>query len=265
MGIIDTGLRPVFTQKSTATALFNPLSGPIDSNLVKEVRGRRWLEAATSQFSLRFAYRMSHDGISWSSTVTAPIATYTTAAGWLYNDDTASSLTTDQRLFLQIGVEAKNATGALLEQGLARMVLEVRPVVGDTLATEYRKVFSDGTTTRVFHPLFEPVALEDVGEMRGTTRLDAPSGTIYAIPAYQLSDDGITWYDAAGGAAGTFSTFGTEVTAAGTEYGTTYTTMSPSASAKRRLVRFGVGAKNASAGVAESALVSLRVDYRRTT
>lgn len=113
--------------------------------------------------------------------------------------------------------------------------------------------------------MFDAVRLEDVGEHRATVRLDAPSGSIYVIPAYQLSDDGITWYDGAGGASGTFSTFGTEVTAEGTTYGTTFATMSPTTGYRRRRVRYGIAAKNASAGVAEVGLVSMRVDFRRTT
>jgi hypothetical protein len=50
----------------------------------------------------------------------------------------------------------------------------------------------------VFHPLLSVVAFEDITELRSTVQVESGSGAILAIAGWQLSDDGLTWYDAAG-------------------------------------------------------------------
>jgi hypothetical protein len=213
---------------------------------VKEVRASRWLEGATPNLTVRVGYQMSDDGVTWSATVTG-IGSWSTTAGWVHNDDAAVAVTTDQRLFVRFGLLGANGSGTLIEQGLARLSIDVRPVVGRTLAVEGAKVFTNGSTTtggRVFHPLVGPLPLEDVADHRATIRIESSTGALSAIPAFQLSDDGITWYDGAGGAANTFGTFGTERTTEGTTYGTTFAAASAADGSKRRRVRYGVATRN---------------------
>ena len=269
MPIIRTPLRPVYSKKTTtANPLFCPLTGPINTTFVREMRGARWLEGMTPNLTCRGAYQMSDDGITWSSTVTG-LGSFAPTAGWVYNDDAAAVITADQRLFVRFGLEVANVNSSVqIEQALARLELDLRPIVGGTLAVEEQKVFTNGTNssvTRLFFPLLAPVPLEDIGEHRATLQLQSSTGLVGVIPAYQLSDDGLTWYDGNAGAAGTYGTFGTERTSDGTTYGTTFSAPTANDGSKRRRVRYGVAAKNTVNGLPETVLASLRVDYRRTT
>jgi hypothetical protein len=262
--VIDTGLRRLWTKKAnTSDPLFVPLTGPINTTFVKQVRQARWLEAATPKFLNRLAYQMSDDGVTWSATITG-VGSFTGTEGWVYNDSTPVSVTTDQRLFVRFGGQNANDTGSAdVEQALGRMLLGILPIVGNTLAVADRPVFSDGTTTRIFQPMTGPVPLVDVGEHRASLKLEGTSGDLDLIPAYQVSNDGLTWDDGEGGGTNSFATFGTSRSSEGTTYATTFTTFAPTN--LKRVVRWGFGAKNGSAGKNETGQGSLRVDYRRTT
>ncbi|MCB9696172.1 MAG: hypothetical protein H6738_05245 [Alphaproteobacteria bacterium] len=263
--VVDTGLKRLWTAKAgTGSPLWIPMTGAINTTLVKEVRQARWLEAVTPKFLARLAYEMSDDGVTWSGTVTGT-GSYLGTEGWLYNDtSTLLSVTTDQRLFVRFGAQTANDTGSSdVEHALARMLLASKPVVGGTLAAAEQLVFSQGTTTRIFHPLVGPVSIADVGEHRASLKLESGSGDVDVIPAFQVSNDGVTWSDGEGGGADSFSTFGSSRSSAGTDYGTTFTTFAPTN--VKRLVRWGAGVKNSSAGKNETGLVSLRIDHRRTT
>src|SRR5262245_53887741 len=96
---IDTALRPMWSKKATTSRpLWVPLTGAINTTLVKQIRQARWLEAATPKFLCRLGYQMSSDGVSWSATVTG-VGSFSGTAGWVFNDSTAVSVTTDQQLF----------------------------------------------------------------------------------------------------------------------------------------------------------------------
>jgi hypothetical protein len=262
---IDTGLVPLFTKKSgTGSANFCPMTGPLNSVWIKEVRASRWIEAATPKFLSAWAYQTSNDGIDWTTTPTV-VDGYVSTTGWITNTGTVTSVTTDPRLFVRFGIACANDTGSAdVEQALGRLRLEVRPVEGATLAVMDQKVFSDGSTTRnAFHPLVGPVLLESVAEHRPTLRLFGSSGLVDVMPGYQVSDDRVSWNDGESGAVGTFGTFGSSRSSAGIDYGTSFTTFSPTQ--KKRWVRWGVGAKNTSGVVVEAGQASLRVDYRRAT
>lgn len=160
----DTPTTLADSSPDTATPQFVPMTGPIDTTLVKDVRAARWLEAATPNLTTRVGYQMSDDGVTWSATVTG-IGSWSATAGWVYNDDAAVAVTTDQRLFVPFGLLGANSSGTLIEQGLGRLSIDVRPVVGRTLAVEGAKVFTNGstlTTGRVFHRLVGPVPLEEM-------------------------------------------------------------------------------------------------------
>lgn len=259
--VIDTGLLPVFSQKS-ATRLFVPLTGALDTTHLKEARTSIQLAGITNNFIGRMAYRMSDDGIVWSSTVTG-LGVDLTADGWFYNEGAVSSLTTDLKLFVQLGAEISNSSGnTQVQHGLMQLVLQARNVRGRTQSATRQKVWSDGSTTGIFHAITAPMLIEDVDEYRGTLELIASSGDVQVQPAYQVSNDGRTWYSGAtSAAADTFTTFGTNRTTAGLTYATTFSTLAPSE--KKKWVRFGVVGKNGTAGKPEAGLVTLRIDTRR--
>jgi hypothetical protein len=260
--VIDTGLQPVMTQKST-TALFVPLTGPLDTTNIKEARGAMQLAGITGQFRARAAYRMSDDGITWSATVTN-LTSYATANGWAYNESTVTSFTTDQKLFVQFGVEVSNVSGAQVEHGMAQLRFQVRNLRGQSLVATRQKVWSSGgASAAIFHGLTRPILIEDVGEYRATLELMSNSGDVQTQPAYQVSNDGRTWYSGAvSDSAGSFTTFGTNRTTNGITYGSTFTSFAPAE--MKKWVRFGVATKYGSSGVPETGMVTLRVDVRRT-
>ena len=88
------------------------------------------------------------------------------------------------------------------------------------------------------------------------------SGDCQVQLGYQVSNDQKNWYSGAAAAAeGTFATLGSEVTAEGTTYGSTFTTIS--LSEKKMWMRFGVGVPNGSAGKPETCNVTVRLDMKR--
>jgi hypothetical protein len=264
--LLDTGLWSVYSKKaSSATPLFVPMTGPINTTFVKEARASRWIEGATPKYLSAWGYQMSDDANDWSTTATA-VDSFVATTGWIYNNGSITAITTDQRLFVRFGVFSANDTGSSdVEQALARLRLEIKAIEGATIAAADRKVFSKkSTANRTFHPLVGPVPIEAVGEHRASQRLFASSGLADIIPAYQVSDDQITWNDGESGAADTFSTFGSSRSSAGIDYGTTFTTFAPTE--KKRWVRWGAAVKNSSGtSIAETGQASLRIDYRRTT
>lgn len=260
--VIDTGLKPVFSQKS-ATRLFVPLTGALDSTHLKEARTSIQVVGITNNFIGRMAYRMSDDGVVWSATVTG-VGNDLTANGWYYNEGTVTSLTTDLKLFVQLGAEVSNSSGnTQVQHGLMQLVLQARNVRGRTVSANHQKVWSDGSTSGIFHAITAPMLLEEVDDYRATLELIASSGDVRVQAGYQVSNDARTWYSgAAAAAANTFTAFGTELTAPGIAYGTTFSNFAPSE--KKKYVRFGVVGKNGTAGKPETGLVALRLDSRRT-
>ena len=157
--VVDTGLLPVFSQKS-ATRLFVPLTGALDTTHLKEARTSIQVAGITNNFVGRMAYRMSDDGIVWSGTVTG-LGVDLTANGWFYNEGAVSSLTTDLRLFVQLGAEISNSSGnTQVQHGLMQLVLQARNVRGGSQSATRQKVWSDGSTTGIFHAITAPMLIE---------------------------------------------------------------------------------------------------------
>ena len=249
--IIDTGLLPVWSLKlSTGAGNFIPMTGAINTALVKTARISRNFEAASSFCQIQLGYRMSDDGETWS-TPTA-IGTFSAATGWLYDTaSTPSSITTGQKLFVQFGLFARNGEGTNLEQGMGQLRIEVEDTAGQTVVAGPMKVWAEQDNA-LFHPMTGPVPIESVGAIRGSVEVESASGTVSAQPAYQVSDDGITW-DA-------HTKFGTAQSGDGTTYGTTFAAFAPAS--YKQWVRFGAECVGVS-GKNETCLASLRVDFRR--
>jgi hypothetical protein len=266
MNAIHTPLVPLWSKKSSsATPNFIPATVGLNTTNIKEARLARWIEAATANFVSAFAYQMSNDGNDWNTTPTA-IGSYVGTTGWIYDTGASSAITTDQRLFVRFGFAVANGTGSALEQALGKLSIEIKPAEGGTLLADGVKVFSNGGTSdpsRIFHPLLGPVVLEGVGEHRPSLKLYFSSGLVQVKPAYQVSNDLLTWDDGEGGASNTFAEFGSARSSAGIDYGTTFTAFNPTN--KKLYVRWGVAVNNVSGSVNEAGLVTLRMDYRRTT
>ena len=262
--ILDTGLKQIWSEKITSTANFVPCTGPINTTMVDTARVAFELGGLTSQATASPAYRMSDDGITWSSTVTPLAAAYSSTAGWNYQAAAAAiSVATDQKLFVQFGFLVKNDAGEQVQMGQGRLRLEITPTHGSTLVAGPMKVWSNGSTTPIFHPMAGPISAELIASFRGSLEMQSDSGDAQIQLAYQVSDDGITWYDnKVSPTAGGFSTFGTEMTAESIDYGTTFTAFSFVTGSGRQLVRFGVAVRNGTVGKSECCAASIRIDVR---
>jgi hypothetical protein len=267
MNTIDTGLVNLFTQKNT-TAQWIPCTGPLNTTLIRQVRVSRLLESVSSvNFTCVPAYQTSNDGVTWSTG--ADFGIYSAATGWSYIDE--DDIDTNIKNFVRFGFNCKNASGTRIEQAVAQLQVQIAPIVGNTIAAERVKVWSakdDSTVNFVPIPSMPIVQASAIEELRATTQLIANSQYVSIQPAYQLSDDGVSWYD------GTSPTpvlngcerFGTAVTTVTTAYGTVFASFSPAK--PKRFVRFGLASINSVAvGTStkpETGLAALRIDYRRT-
>ena len=258
--MIQTMLKAVWSAKSTSTPNFVPVTGPINATLIRGVRVAWELHGKTPNLEVQPAYRMSDDGITWSSTWTGLTGSYSATTGWSFASASAT-VSTDIKNFVQFGFLVRNTTGAAIEMGQAALRLTPGDVGGQTRVAGPSKVWSDGTTTQIFHPLTGPMPLEQVDSYRGSLEMQGDSGDAQVQLAFQVSDDGITWYSGATSApAGLFATFGAERTSEGITYGSTFTTLTMDV--PRQLIRWGLACRNVAAGVSESCAGSLRIDVR---
>jgi hypothetical protein len=148
-----------------------------------------------------------------------------------------------------------------VETGQVALRITARDLAPKTLTAGPTRVWSDGSTTQIFHPLVGPIPMEQVQSYRGSLEMQSETGDCQIQLAYQVSDDGLTWYSGATSAsAGSFATFGTEVTADGITYGSSFSTFT--IDVPRQLVRFGIACCNGSSGISEACAASARIDIR---
>ncbi len=226
------------------------------------------------------------------------MGSYSSATGWQYHD-TSTAVSTDLRNFVQFGFLVKNSTGAAIEMGQAALRLTLKDVAGKTQVAGPLKVWGKGTS-QLFHPMTGAMPLEQVDSYRGSLEMQANSGDARVQLAYQVrtrgdversalaaarqcgrkpvcaspcgsaardadpgpyGDDVITWYSGAvSDPAGSFTTFGTERTANGITYGTTFTSLS--VAEPRQWIRWGVACKSGSSTLSETCAASIRIDVR---
>ncbi len=262
--VIDTGLKRLWSAKSTTTAVFIPLTQPLNSTEVEEVRISRYLESDSGNLTVRPAYNMSDDGITWSSTVTG-IGSFATTAGWVYNTSTETTVSVDPKLLVRFGLEVKNDSGVGVERAMGRLSVELTPTGGRTLAAPPTQVWSDGTSvSTLFHALTQQIPIQSVEKIRSTVTCEGDSGDAIIQAAYQVSDDGQTWASgASAGATDSSAVFGTAQDGNGKTYGATFAELTPDL--EKQWVRFGIVCKNGTDGKAETCLATLRVDTRLST
>lgn len=239
-----------------------PFTGPLDTTLIKAMRASFNFVSGNANLEVRLAYQMSNNGITWG-TPTA-VDDYVSTAGLEYNNSTVTSVTTDQRLFVRFGIQAKNTSSTSgIRHGKVSLRLQITPIEGSTLAVAGVGVWSNAggsAAAGVFHPLTGPIPAESAGQVRPSIEAEATTSGLSMQPALQLSDDLVTWYSESGSAGG-FTTFGSSVTGDDIDYGTDFADFTPAT--PRQYVRFGVVAWGGSSGNYESGLASLRVDYRK--
>ncbi len=129
--IIQTMLKTVWSVKSTSTPNFVPVTGPINSTLVRGVRVAWELLGKTPNVEVQPAYRMSDDGITWSSTVTGLVGSYSSSTGWSYADASAV-VNVDLKSFVQFGFLVRNTTGSAIEMAQASLRLTHADLSGQT-------------------------------------------------------------------------------------------------------------------------------------
>ena len=107
----------VWSQKSTSTWLFHPVSEAIESVGVNSVRVSFALEQSTGLIKVRPALQMSNDGLTWDGPQAIGIATRNTD-GTTFGDDLVDVSThTQSKLYVRFGVQAQNDSGTDVELG----------------------------------------------------------------------------------------------------------------------------------------------------
>ena len=118
-------------------------------------------------------------------------------------------------------------------------------------------VWTDGTTTALFHPLSEPIATAGLLNVRTSIQLSEQSGTCRIRPALRFSNDAVTWNADVAIDNATLP----YITANSIVYGPTYIDTTTLATAGA-WVQFGVQAANASAGAIGLCNATLRIEEK---
>ena len=113
-------------------------------------------------------------------------------------------------------------------------------------------VWTDGTTTAIFHPMSEPMESAGLLNVRAAVELRQDSGDCEIQAAAQYSDDGVSWTDAV-------KLIGALQNGNGTTYPSTYTDITAAVTV-RSYVRFGVNVKNGQAGAIQLCNATIRVE-----
>lgn len=114
-------------------------------------------------------------------------------------------------------------------------------------------VWSDGTTTGMFHPMSEPMESAGLIEVRAAYELGQDSGDCELRPALRYSNDGVSW-DASKAIHSTWQD------GDGTTQATTYVDITQLGTTVRSFVQFGVEVRNGSAGDPEHCNATIRVE-----
>lgn len=204
----------------------------------------------------RPGYQYSEDGLTWFSPIGVAMtsgSSYKTTADWTYGD-TVVALESGQAplQYIRFGVLSLNTSGSLVQAAQAQLATELRVVPGGTVDVPMFVAKTRGhTTNEVFTPGAVVMPTIGITRIRAVeVELRGGSGDIAVQPAYELSNDGLTWSDQ--------DELGAYVTAEGYDYNTTFLT----ASFTKQFIRFGVRAKNISGSTIAACQARLRIDWR---
>ncbi|MCK6502490.1 hypothetical protein L6R53_03685 [Myxococcota bacterium] len=119
---------PVWSSKSTTNWLFHPLSGPLDSTDIDEVRPSFEMPQNSGHAKIRPALRMSNDAQTWDTAVAIGNSTLSAdgvSYGAAYEDVSA---TTSAKAWVQFGIECQNVSGGGPELCMAALKIDHRKV-----------------------------------------------------------------------------------------------------------------------------------------
>ena len=123
-GSVTLGPTPVWSERSTSTWVFHPVSAPMQSaDVAGSIRPNIDMGQDSGNAKARAALRMSDDGLTWDTPVA--IGTLTaTADGTSYATSYADVKSTlEGKRLVQFGIECTNETGTDLE--LARVSIQL--------------------------------------------------------------------------------------------------------------------------------------------
>ncbi len=167
-------------------------------------------------------------------------------------DDFGATAPTE-RLFVRFGFFVYNTTGTEPNLARGRLHVDVRPIPnGGITGGPALSASSGDTTSWQFTPLTSTYQTGTFGTARISWEMASNSGECVSKPAYQLSDDGVTWLAPVAIGATTRSSDGIT-------YGTGFAAVTLTAG---RLVRFGLLVQNASGSELHSCSSTIRVDWR---
>lgn len=275
MRTITTELLPVLVGPLKDGGVFTPMTDPMNSNDIIEIRARIWGESGVTSPEVLLAVQFSDDGLTWPD---APIATGSTwlslpSAAWnytafdewvdIFNDGSFASAT--KRLFVRFGLIAKSNASQNPGFGLARLEIELKDVASRTLISGPVAVNTKGSTSAAAFGFTE--WMETTAAVYGRATLEVVGttdpGEVEVKPIYQLAndlDDPSTWSadDRIGSAAYRSSI--------GITFGTSYNSfMATAAPPSARFIRFGAYARRPSGGSSSrphTAIVNVRIDIR---
>ena len=107
----------VWSQKSTSTWLFHPVSEAIESVGINNIRASFALEQSTGVIKVRPALQMSNDGLTWDNAVAIGTDTRNTDGTTFADNYEDVSATTQGKLYVRFGVQAQNDSGTDVEMG----------------------------------------------------------------------------------------------------------------------------------------------------
>lgn len=122
---ILTDFRPLWSQGSTSTALFHPMTAAINASEVHKVRASFAFYSSSGNCSVRAALQYSDDAQSWDTESELGPA-FSASEGWSYGtsftDVTTGSPT--RKIWIRFGLVAKNASGTSIEFCRAKLQLD---------------------------------------------------------------------------------------------------------------------------------------------
>jgi hypothetical protein len=154
------------------------------------------------------------------------------------------------------GLGALAALGLLCIATSAMAATLLRRTPGSRLAGPVA-VWTDGTTTPVFHPMTEPIATAGLVSVRVSFQLSEIAGPCRIRPALRFSNDAVTWAGDVALDATNLPYTGINQVVYGTGYIDTMSLATPGA-----WVQFGVQAANASAGAVGLCNATLRIEEK---
>lgn len=261
MSSFITSRMTVASSKSTSgNGVFNGLTPPLNSTNFEQVRFGIDVEGRHN-CNVRVGVAWSNDGVIWNPTFAESVAwdngvaNWKSTEGWSYGDGYISlSALTYSMLFLRFGVFARSASGSVVRNAQVRLKVDAQPVPGArTLAAGPLVIASGTTSTPRFYAMTEAISTSNIVKVRAAWEMTFQTGGAETVPAYQTSDDGVTWGSATALAGSTYLT-------TDSYYVGLWETPSPSLSGQN-YIRFGMFIRT-SAGSRDMCQASLRIDTR---